>query len=119
MELGTAMLLFLVLAYGARAAAVGGAIISDNFWIGLLVVLSSAILLCVIRVVTLNSLRVFFYDSLDAEANDLCEKHADEALALLAKGKYEELKILLIGKAADSEEAVREAKIRMKEMGGE
>ena len=63
--------------------------------------------LAAIRKVAVNSIQLFLLDGIGCEANKLCYTRSEEAMSLLAAGKYEELKSLLIDQSATAEDEIR------------
>ena len=115
MSLDAALLIFLLLAYVSGSIVVFIGMQFKSIVVGLLVGFIGYVIVLGIRKVVSNSLSEFLYNEVDYEANKLCYDHSEEALNLLSKGKYEDLKLLLIKRSNDADNEVR--KIDLKDKG--
>jgi hypothetical protein len=109
------MIAFLLVAYciGAVVGATNAAFQTWGVAIGTGVV--GFALIVGVRRVLVNSLRAFFYSSIVEEANRLNIEHSEEALTLLSKEKHEDLKVHLVKRLSDSDDAIRALRLRENE----
>ena len=107
MELKSALLLFIIMSYAAGVGVVALVLYLKSILAGVIAGGLGYLILLAIRKVAVTSVEEFLYDGVGFESNKLCHRHSEEALTLLATGKYEELKILLIGKSAEAEDEIR------------
>lgn len=111
MSLTSAVIMFLMLSYLGGFAVGGVSLYFGTQLISFMAGTIGVIVLLVIHRIELNSLRMFFESSINYEANRIVYEHSEEAMTLLAKGDYENLKIHLIGKSSEAEDVVRKLKL--------
>jgi hypothetical protein len=107
MSLPVAMMVFLAIVYVAGSILGGTATYYSTLWVTLVCGLIGGIVVYCVHKVTVNSLEIFFNAAVKAESSRLCFEHSEEALTLLAKKKYEDLKIHLVEKSAAADDAIR------------
>jgi len=102
MELSTALMMFVMLAYIVGMGVIAVCTYFNTAWITIVALLGGYLFVKAVRRVALNSIENYLHDGIGCEANRLCYTHSEEALNLLSKGKYEDLKVHLIDKSNGS-----------------